>query len=37
MSARGIDIAWTHDLDQALAEARATKRHVLLDFSAAPM
>jgi ribulose-5-phosphate 4-epimerase/fuculose-1-phosphate aldolase len=30
-------IAWKHDLDEALNLARQQQRHVLLDFSAAPM
>ena len=30
-------IQWQHDLEQALGTARSAKRHVLLDFSAAPM
>jgi hypothetical protein len=30
-------IAWRRDVDAALADARAQGRHVLLDFSAAPM
>ena len=32
-----MPINWTHDIDQALADARTQKRPVLLDFSAAPM
>jgi hypothetical protein len=31
-----MEIRWQHDLDAALATARAEHRHVLLDFSAAP-
>jgi hypothetical protein len=31
------DILWRHDPDAALADATAQSRHVLLDFSAAPM
>jgi hypothetical protein len=30
-------ISWSHDFAAALEEARAGNRHVLLDFSAAPM
>jgi hypothetical protein len=30
-------INWRKDIDQALDDARAQKRHLLLDFSAAPM
>jgi hypothetical protein len=30
-------IAWRHDIDQVLEEARNQQRPVLLDFSAAPM
>jgi hypothetical protein len=30
-------IAWKHDLDGAVEEARSDGRYVLLDFSAAPM
>lgn len=30
-------IEWTKDVDTALARARAARRPVLLDFSAAPM
>jgi hypothetical protein len=30
-------IAWQHDLDAALKQAKQQKLHVLLDFSAAPM
>jgi hypothetical protein len=30
-------ISWRHDIDAVLGEARTQKRHVLLDFSAAPM
>jgi hypothetical protein len=31
------DIEWTHNLEDALKEARSRQRHVLVDFSAAPM
>lgn len=37
MTVQPKSITWTHDLDRALAEARTQQRHVLLDFSAAPM
>lgn len=30
-------IAWRHDFDRALQDARNEQRLVLLDFSAAPM
>jgi hypothetical protein len=30
-------IAWRHDFDGALADAKAQRKPVLLDFSAAPM
>jgi hypothetical protein len=32
-----MEIHWRRDIDKALDEARATGRHLLLDFSAAPM
>jgi hypothetical protein len=32
-----MEINWRKDIDKALDEARATGRHLLLDFSAAPM
>ena len=32
-----MEIAWRHDIDQVLEDARSQNRHVLLDFSAAPM
>ena len=31
------EITWRHDLEKALEDAKAQHRHVLLDFSAAPM
>jgi hypothetical protein len=31
------EIAWTHNLEDALTEARPRQRHVLIDFTAAPM
>jgi hypothetical protein len=30
-------ISFRHDFDQALEDAKREKRHLLLDFSAAPM
>jgi hypothetical protein len=30
-------IAWRHDFERALADAKAQSRDVLADFSAAPM
>jgi hypothetical protein len=30
-------IAWNKDIDAALAEARSSKRPLLVDFNAAPM
>ena len=32
-----MDINWRRDVDAALADAQARGRHLLLDFSAAPM
>jgi hypothetical protein len=32
-----MEINWVRDPDAALAEAKVQNRHVLLDFSAAPM
>jgi hypothetical protein len=32
-----MSISWRKDVDATLAEAQAQDRHVLLDFSAAPM
>ena len=31
-----MELTWQRDLDAALREAKATKRPLLLDFSAAP-
>jgi hypothetical protein len=31
------EIAWRHDFEHALEDAKRANRHVLLDFSAAPM
>ncbi len=31
------EIRWTKDVDAVLKEAKATRKPVLLDFSAAPM
>jgi hypothetical protein len=30
-------ITWRKDVDAALAEARSSSRHLLLDFNAAPL
>jgi hypothetical protein len=30
-------VAWRKVIDAALTDARALKKHILLDFSAAPM
>ena len=32
-----MPIPWTEDVDQALAEARKSRKPLLLDFTAAPM
>jgi hypothetical protein len=32
-----MSIAWNKDIDAALAQARAAKRPLLIDFNAAPM
>lgn len=32
-----MQINWRHDVDVVLTEAKAERRPVLLDFSAAPM
>jgi hypothetical protein len=32
-----MEITWRKDIDRALEEARNSNRHLLLDFSAAPM
>ena len=37
MAVQGRSITWEHDLERALQHARVQQRHVLLDFSAAPM
>ena len=37
MAEQQVTIAWQHDLDKALDDARAAEQAVLLDFSAAPM
>jgi hypothetical protein len=37
MAEQQVTIAWQHDLDKALDEARRQQKAVLLDFSAAPM
>ena len=33
----GMNIDWRHDIDRVLADAKDTRKYVLLDFSAAPM
>jgi hypothetical protein len=30
-------IAWKKDVDAALADARSSRRHLLVDFNAAPL
>lgn len=37
MAVERREIRWQKSLEHALEDARAQKRHVLLDFSAAPM
>jgi thiol:disulfide interchange protein len=37
MAVERKEIAWTHNLENALQQARSQQRHVLLDFTAAPM
>ena len=37
MTSTTTGINWRHDFDRALQDARSRNRHVLLDFSAAPM
>jgi hypothetical protein len=37
MSTTAREIAWRHDFDRALHDARSQKKYVLIDFSAAPM
>lgn len=32
-----MNITWRNDIDEALKQASAQNRHLLLDFSAAPM
>jgi hypothetical protein len=32
-----MEITWRKDVDKALDDARGKNRHLLLDFSAAPM
>jgi hypothetical protein len=32
-----VPIDWRRDVDAAFTEARAARRHVLLDFNAAPL
>jgi hypothetical protein len=37
MAVERKEIAWTHNLEDALKDARSRQRHVLVDFTAAPM
>jgi hypothetical protein len=37
MAVERKEIAWTHKLEDALKEAQSRQRHVLVDFTAAPM
>lgn len=37
MAVERREIHWLKNLEEALEEARIQKRHVLLDFTAAPM
>jgi hypothetical protein len=37
MPTTSSSITWSHDFDSALTRARASKRGILLDFTAAPM
>ena len=37
MANTAAKITWLHDLDAALQEAGRRDRHVLLDFTAAPL
>jgi hypothetical protein len=37
MSTTAREIAWRHDFDRALQDARSQNKRVLVDFSAAPM
>ena len=37
MGVQGHSITWEHDVDRAIDKARTDQRHVLVDFSAAPM
>jgi hypothetical protein len=37
MAVERREITWLSNLEEGLERARAEKRHVLLDFSAAPM
>jgi hypothetical protein len=37
MASTTHEIAWRHDFDRALADAKRERKLVLLDFSAAPM
>ena len=37
MATTSSTIAWKHDLESVLPEARANQRPILVDFTAAPM
>jgi hypothetical protein len=37
MATKSAGLSWTHDLSSVLERARSENRHVLLDFTAAPM
>jgi hypothetical protein len=37
MSTATSSILWTRDFDSTLTRARENRRHILLDFTAAPM
>jgi hypothetical protein len=37
MAEQHSDISWSRDFESSLARAAAEGRHLLLDFSAAPM
>jgi hypothetical protein len=37
MTSQAAEIPWGSNLERALETARAQRKHVLLDFSAAPM
>jgi hypothetical protein len=37
MSSATASIPWTHEFESALTRAKERQRHVLIDFTAAPM